>query len=115
MIEMLNSKIHRAVVTDANLNYEGSITIASKLMEAAGLFEFQKVHIVNIDNGQRFETYVIKGDKQGEICLNGAAARLVCIGDKVIIMSYKYVNEEDADKVNPIVVKVHGENNEILS
>ena len=114
MFEILNSKIHRAIVTDSNLNYEGSITIASELMEAANLFVYQKVAIVNIENGQRFETYVIKGDKQGEICLNGAAARLACIGDKVIIMAYKFIKEEDVKSFEPFIVKLDS-NNRIIT
>jgi aspartate 1-decarboxylase len=86
---MLKCKIHRATVTDANLNYVGSITVDEELMNAAGLFENEKVTIADIDNGERFDTYVIKGEKgKGDICLNGAAARLVHRGDKVIIMAY---------------------------
>ena len=84
---MLKSKIHRAIITDADLNYEGSISIDVELMKQANLYEFEKVDVYNINNGNRFSTYVIPG-KKGEICLNGAAARLSQIGDKVIIASY---------------------------
>ena len=87
-LEMLKSKIHRATVTQAELNYVGSITIDESLMEAAGIIEYEKVQIADVDNGARFETYVIAGETgSGIICLNGAAARMVSTGDKVIIMS----------------------------
>lgn len=111
-IEMLASKIHRAKVTDANLNYVGSVTIDSKLMEAANLLEFQKVEILNINNGERFATYVIKGEKEGEICLNGAAARRVAVGDLVIIVSYASMSAKKAKNFTPKVVFVD-ENNKI--
>ena len=88
-IQILQSKIHRATVTDANLNYVGSITIDENLIKAANLKEFQKVEILDVNNGERFATYIIKGSKKGEICLNGAAARKVCVGDIVIIVSCK--------------------------
>ena len=113
MIEILHSKIHRAVVTDANINYEGSITIPVDLMELTGLCEYQKVLVVNINNGNRFETYVIKTSKQNYICLNGAAARLVTIGDQIIIMAFKYVDNIPTNyKPNIIVLN---ENNEVIS
>ena len=90
LIEMLYSKIHRATVTDANLNYVGSITIDEELMQASGIREGQKVDILDINNGERFSTYVITGKRGNrDICLNGAAARKVAIGDKVIIVDYK--------------------------
>lgn len=116
MIEMLKSKIHRATVTDANLNYRGSITIYEELMKAAGIYEYEKVAVVNINNGQRFETYVIEGkDPNNTICLNGAAARLVSVGDKVIIMAYRYIDEEDLPPTyNPTIVIVN-DDNEIIS
>ena len=86
-VNMLKSKIHRATVKQAELQYVGSITIDEALMEAAGIFEYEKVQIVDIENGNRFETYVIAGEREsGMICLNGAAARQVCVGDKIIIM-----------------------------
>ncbi len=94
--EFLKSKIHRATVTDAHLNYEGSITIDPVLMELAGLSVYEKVQVVDINNGQRFETYCIRGTPEsGEICLNGAAARLVHVGDLVIIMSYVWLDESE--------------------
>ncbi len=93
--EMMKSKIHRATVTDANLQYMGSITIDLDLMEAAGLAEYEKVHVVDVNNGARFETYVIQGERgSGDIILNGAAARLVQQGDKIIIISYGFYSEE---------------------
>lgn len=111
---MLKCKIHRATVTDANLNYVGSITIDEDLMDAAGLFEHEKVTIADIDNGERFDTYVIKGERgRGDICLNGAAARLVQRGDKVIIMAYCMVDEDTARTMQPKVVHVDGRNNRI--
>ena len=110
MLEMLRSKIHRATVNEADLNYEGSISISEELMAAAKLYEYQKVMVANINNGERFETYVIKADKPGYICLNGAAARLVHKGDLVIIMSFVLVDETNAAKHSPIVVKVDAEN-----
>jgi aspartate 1-decarboxylase len=109
---MLKCKIHRAAVTDANLNYVGSITIDEDLMDAAGLFEHEKVTIADIDNGERFDTYVIKGERgKGDICLNGAAARLVHRGDKVIIMAYCMVDEITAKTMQPTVVHVDEKNN----
>lgn len=110
-ITMMKSKIHRAVVTDADLNYMGSITIDQELMEAADIVEFEKVQIVNNNNGARLETYVIKGEKgSGVICLNGAAARLVQKGDVVIIISYCQVDREHASSVKPRVVFVDQNN-----
>lgn len=111
---MHKSKIHRATVTDANLNYVGSITIDEELMLAADIFENEKVQVVNNNNGARFETYVIKGEKgSGTICLNGAAARLAHKGDIVIIISYGYFENEEAKKVKPQAVIVDS-NNRIL-
>ncbi len=113
-IEMLYSKIHRATVTDANLNYIGSITIDKELMEAANLLEGQKVDIVNINNGERFSTYVIKGKRgKRDICLNGAAARKVHPGDKIIIIAYANMDIEKAKKYKPKVIIVD-ENNNII-
>lgn len=109
MIEVLKSKIHRVTVTDANLNYDGSISIASELLKVAGILEYQKVLVVDINNGQRFETYTIKSDKIGNICINGAAARLVNIGDKIIIMAFNYV-ENIEDTYKPTIVKVDEQN-----
>jgi len=111
-IEMLYSKIHRATVTDANLNYVGSITIDEELMEEANLLVGQKVDIVNINNGERFSTYVIKGKRGSkEICLNGAAARKVHKGDKIIIIAYANMTLEEAKNFKPAVVIVDDENN----
>ena len=111
-IEILYSKIHRATVTDANLNYIGSITIDEELMEEAGLIVGQKVDIVNINNGERFSTYVIKGEKgKREICLNGAAARKVHPGDKIIIIAYASMDLEEAKKFKPKVLIVDDNNN----
>lgn len=108
---MMKSKIHRATVTDANLNYVGSITIDSELMDAADLMEFEQVAIVNINNGARFETYVIEGERGSKaMCLNGAAARLVQPGDKIIVISYgSYDSAEVAEHV-PVIVHVDEEN-----
>ena len=114
MIEILKSKIHRATVTDANLNYEGSITIHSKLMKAANIREYEKVSVVNLNNGERFVTYVITGtDRDNAICINGAAARLACVGDKVIIMSYRMCAEKETDGYRPTIVLVD-ERNQII-
>lgn len=101
-LQVLKSKIHRAVVTEANLNYVGSITIDQVLMEAAGLIEGEWVQVVNNNNGARLETYVIAGESHsGQICLNGAAARMVQIGDIVIIMAYAWLTPEEARDFKP--------------
>jgi len=104
-IEVLKSKIHRVTVTEAELNYIGSVTIDENLMEAANLIENEKVQILNINNGERFETYVIKGARNsGVICLNGPAARRVAVGDIVIIVSYASMEFEEAKKFRPWVI-----------
>lgn len=104
-IHVFKSKIHRATVTEANLNYVGSITIDEALMEAADLIEGEKVQIVNNNNGERFETYVIRGERNtGMICLNGAAARKVQVGDTVIIMAYAMMTREEAQTFKPSIV-----------
>ncbi|HAK00440.1 MAG TPA: aspartate 1-decarboxylase [Bacteroidales bacterium] len=109
---MCKSKIHRAVVTDANLNYEGSITIDEALMEAADLLPYERVQIVNNNNGARFETYVIRGKRNsGTICLNGAAARLVQPGDIVIVISYMLVSQDDLADFKPKILAVDAQNN----
>ncbi|MBK3496748.1 aspartate 1-decarboxylase [Viridibacillus sp. YIM B01967] len=101
---MMNAKIHRAVVTQADLNYVGSITIDENLLDAVGMLPNEKVHIVDNNNGARFETYIIAGKRgSGVICVNGAAARLVQRGDVVIIMSYAYVDHEEAKNHKPTV------------
>jgi len=111
VFEMLYSKIHRAVVSDANLNYVGSITIDKDLMDAAKLRVGQKVEIVNINNGERFSTYVIKGKRgKKDICLNGAAARKAEIGDKIIIIAYATMSKKEIAKFKPTVVLVDKKN-----
>ena len=111
MRTMLKSKIHRARVTQCNIDYEGSITIDKDLMEAADLLEFEKVEVLNINNSARFHTYAIEGDRgSGEICLNGAAARLVAKGDIVIILSYHLVAEDEATTLSPRLVYVDSQN-----
>ena len=105
IIEVLKSKLHRARVTQAELNYVGSITIDEDLMDAANIIANEKVQIVNNNNGARFETYVIKGERgTGTICLNGAAARMAQVGDIVIIMSYAYMEMDEARSYEPILV-----------
>lgn len=105
MIEVLKSKIHRVTVTQSNLNYVGSITIDEDLLDAANIIPGEKVHIVDNNNGERFETYVIKGERgTGCICLNGAAARKVQVGDVVIIISYAIMDFEEAKKFKPSIV-----------
>ncbi len=112
-ITALKSKIHRASVVQAELNYIGSITIDEELMEGAGIYEYEKVQIVDVDNGARFETYVISGERgSGMICLNGAAARMVSVGDKIIIMSYASMPAEEL-KTNPPKVVFVDDNNRI--
>ena len=111
MRTMLKSKIHRATVTEANIQYEGSITLDKDLMEAADILPFEQVHVLDIDNGSRLETYVIEGERgSGVICINGAAARLVSAGDKVIIISYQTVSEADALNLVPKLVYVDSRN-----
>ncbi len=110
-VTMLKSKLHRAVVTDANLNYIGSITIDEALMEATDIMPYEKVQVVNVSNGARFETYVIKGEKGSKtICINGAAARLVQKGDIVIILAYCLIPREKAGVFKPRVVLLRGQN-----
>ena len=113
-VQVLKSKIHRAVVTDANLNYEGSITIDEDLIDAANLFVHEKVAIVNNNNGERFETYIIRGERgSGTVCLNGAAARKVQRGDIIIIMSYAFLPFEEAKAYDPTVVNLDGRTNHV--
>ena len=111
-LQMLKGKIHRATVTQAELDYVGSITLDVELMKAAGIREYELVHIVDIDNGARFETYVISGAERGIVCLNGAAARMVQTGDRVIIMAYCYMDEPEAEEHKPKVVLL-GEDNKV--
>lgn len=113
-ITLLKSKIHRATVTQSDLDYVGSITIDKALMDAAGLLEYEKVQIADIDNGNRFETYVITGEENsGCICLNGAAAKCVEVGDKVIIMAYAQMTTDEVENYQPKVVFVN-DSNEII-
>lgn len=110
-ITLLKAKIHRAVVTQADLNYVGSVTIDTRLLEESGIMEYEKVQIVDINNGNRFETYTIAGDEgSGIICLNGAAAKCVNVGDKVIIMAYADMTPEEAKQHKPTVLFVNEEN-----
>ena len=114
LIQVLKSKIHRARVTEANVNYIGSVTIDEDLMEASSLLENEKVHVVNVTNGNRLETYVIKGKRgSGVICLNGAAAHKVAVGDLVIIISYAIMSVEEAKKYNPIIVFPDSDTNKL--
>src|SRR3974390_874084 len=106
---MMKSKIHRAIVSDANLHYVGSVSIDTELMDRADILPSEQVTVVDIDNGARFETYAIEGET-GEICLNGAAARLVAPGDKVIIITYADYDREELDGYVPRVVHVDGRN-----
>lgn len=110
-VSMLKGKIHRAVVKQAELNYVGSITVDSELLEAAGIFEYERVHIVDVENGNRFETYTIAGEPgSGMICLNGAAARQVQVGDHVILMAYCQMEPQEAQNHKPYVVFVDEDN-----
>ena len=111
-IELIRSKIHRARITDANLEYEGSITVDEELLEKSGILEHQKVDVVNINNGERFQTYIIKG-KYGskEICVNGAGARKVHTKDKIIIIAYAYFDEKEVINHSPKVLLLDDDNN----
>lgn len=110
-IEILKSKIHRVTITDANLNYIGSITIDEDLMDAAKLIEFEKVQVLNINNGERFDTYVIKGERgSGEIVINGAAARKVQSGDLIIIVAFAILPASEAASVKPTIIFPNAQN-----
>ncbi|MDD5067606.1 MAG: aspartate 1-decarboxylase [bacterium] len=110
-IEILKSKIHNAIVTDAQLEYEGSITIDEEIYTKAGMYLHEKVLVVNLNNGQRFETYIIKGPKgSGVICLNGAAAQLAYKGDTIIIMSFSRIEEKEAASFQPVIVHLDKNN-----
>lgn len=110
-LNMLKAKLHRGTVTEANINYTGSITIDSYLLKESGILPLEKVQVVNINNGERFETYVIEGAAHsGVICLNGAAARLVLPGDKVIIMAYGFYTQEEAEKLTSPVFILNDKN-----
>ena len=115
LIQIFKSKIHRAVVTEANLNYVGSITIDEDLMDAANMIAGEKVAIVDNNNGERFETYIIKGERgSGAVCLNGAAARKAQVGDIVIIMSYALMDFEEAKTFTPSVIFPDSFTNKII-
>ena len=110
-ITMLKAKIHRATVTQAELDYVGSITVDTDLLEQAGILEYEKVQIVDVNNGSRFETYTIAGERgSGVMCLNGAAARMVQTGDKIILMAYAQVTPEEASELRPTVLFVNEKN-----
>ena len=110
-ITMLKAKIHRATVTQAELDYVGSITVDMDLLEQAGILEYEKVQIVDVNNGSRFETYTIAGERgSGVMCLNGAAARMVQTGDKIILMAYAQVTPEEASELRPTVLFVDEKN-----
>jgi aspartate 1-decarboxylase len=112
---LLKSKIHRAQITDANLNYEGSITIGSAIMKAAEIVPYERVEVANLSNGHRFSTYVIEGKTdQGEICLNGATARLGEVGDLIIIFTYIHLSPEEITEHHPIILQM-GDKNKIKS
>lgn len=111
LLNLLKAKIHRAFVTEANLNYEGSITIDKNILEASGIYAHEQVHICNIDNGQRFVTYVIEGTPgSGAMCVNGAAARLVSPGDRIIVITYCHATPEEAKTHRPRVVLMGDKN-----
>ncbi|MCQ2739604.1 MAG: aspartate 1-decarboxylase [bacterium] len=115
LFEFLYSKIHRATVTDSNLNYVGSITIDEEFLEKANIREWEKVEILDINNGERFQTYALKGKRGSKcFCVNGAAARKVQTGDKIIIVTYAQMTEEELKNHKPTILQV-GENNEILN
>jgi aspartate 1-decarboxylase len=115
LIEVLKSKIHMASITGANLNYIGSVTIDEDLLDAANLIENEKVHVLNLNNGERLETYVIKGKRgSGEICLNGAAARKVLVGDIIIIMSYAMLDFQEAKSFKPTVIFPDTKTNKLI-
>ena len=115
LIEVLKSKIHMVSITGANLNYIGSVTIDEDLLDAANLIENEKVHVLNLNNGERLETYVIKGKRgSGEICLNGAAARKVIVGDIIIIMSFAMLDFQEAKSFKPTVIFPDTKTNKLI-
>ena len=115
LIEVVKSKIHKVTITGANLHYVGSITIDEDLIDAANLIENEKVQVLNLNNGERLETYVIKGDRgSGDICLNGAAARKVIVGDIIIIMSYATLEFEEAKSFKPTVIFPDTKTNKLI-
>jgi aspartate 1-decarboxylase len=115
LIEVIKSKIHKVTITGANLHYIGSITIDEDLMDASNLIENEKVHVLDLNNGERLETYVIKGVRgSGDICLNGAAARKVIIGDIIIIMSFALLDFEEAKSFNPVIIFPDTKTNKLI-
>ena len=115
LIEVIKSKIHKVTITGANLNYIGSITIDEDLIDAANLIENEKVHVLNLNNGERLETYVIKGERgSGEICLNGAAARKVIPGDIIIIMSFALMDFQEAKSFKPTIIFPDTKTNKLI-
>jgi aspartate 1-decarboxylase len=114
-IELLKSKIHKVTVTEANLNYVGSVSIDEDLMDASNLIENEKVQVLDINNGERIETYVIKGKRgSGEICLNGPAARKVTVGDTVIIISYTLIEFQEAKSFRPVIIFPDTKTNKLI-
>jgi len=115
LIEVLKSKIHKVTITGANLHYVGSITIDEDLMDSANLIENEKVHVLDLNNGERLETYVIKGERgSGQICLNGAAARKVLVGDIIIIMSYALLDFQEAKTFKPVIIFPDTKTNKLI-
>jgi aspartate 1-decarboxylase len=115
LIEVIKSKIHKVSITGANLHYVGSITIDEDLIDAANLIEYEKVHVLNLNNGERLVTYVIKGKRgSGDICLNGAAARKVIVGDVIIIMSYAILDFQEAKSFKPIIIFPDTKTNKLI-
>ena len=110
-VTMCRAKLHNATVTETKLNYEGSITVDQNLLDAAGMYLYEKVHVVNLNNGERFETYIIPGERDtGEVCLNGPAARLAEVGDTVIVIAYSFVPETEASTFRPTIVVLGPQN-----
>lgn len=115
LIDVVKSKIHKVTITGANLNYVGSITIDEDLMDAANMIENEKVHVLNLNNGERLETYIIKGKRgSGDICVNGAAARKVIIGDIIIIMSFALLDFQEAKSFKPTIIFPDTKTNKII-
>jgi aspartate 1-decarboxylase len=115
LIEVLKSKIHKATITEANLNYIGSVSIDENLMDASNIIENEKVQVLNINNGERLETYVIKGKRgSGEICLNGPAARKVTVGDVIIIMSFASMDFQEAKSFKPVIIFPDTKTNKLI-
>lgn len=115
MIQILKSKIHRATVTEANLEYSGSITLSKTYLDSVMIREYEKVLIVDVNNGNRFETYVIQTFEDNVVCINGAAARLVSVGDKIIIMAFKFANDNELEGYKPRVLLLDDNNEEITN